>query len=69
MVKAGLDVLAVVVTLLLIEGGFCLEALQCGPESQYLCPPPLPLPTLVADVLHVGTGSMSAAFLRPRPLH
>lgn len=54
MVQAGLDVLVVVVTLLLIEGGFCIEALQCGPESQHLCPPPLPMPALVADVLQMG---------------
>lgn len=53
-VKAGLDVLVVVVTLLLIEHGFCVEALQCGLQSQHLCLPPLPVSALVADVLQAG---------------
>lgn len=54
MAQAGPDVLAVVVTLLLIESGLSTQALECGLELHQLCLPPLPVPALVTDVLGLG---------------
>lgn len=63
MAQAGPDVLAVVVVLLLVEGHLGVQALECGPQLAQLCLPPLPLPTLVADVL--GSGDQGRGELAP----
>lgn len=56
MAQAGPEVLAVVVALLLIEGGLGVQAPQRGPQPQELCLPPLPVPVLAADVLGPRAG-------------
>lgn len=67
LVQAGPDVLAVVVALLLVEGGLGVQALECDLQLPQLCLPPLPVPALVADVL--GLGDRRAQALRePRAL-
>jgi hypothetical protein len=50
-VQAGPDVLAVVVSLFLIECGLSTQALECGLQLHQLCLPPLTVPALVSDVL------------------
>lgn len=54
MAQAGPDILAVVVALLLIEGGLSAQALEGSLKLHQLCLPPLPVPVLVADVLGLG---------------
>lgn len=56
MVQAGLDVLAVVVALLLVEGCFGTQALESSLQLHQLCLPSLPMPALIADVLEVRGG-------------
>lgn len=68
-VQAGLDVLAVVVALLLIEGGLGAQALERGLELHQLRLPPLPVPALVADILGFGEPreGVSLSFLTGEP--
>lgn len=66
--QAGPDVLAVVVTLLLVEGGLSSQALERGLELHQLCLPPLPVSALVTDVLGLGNqGRGSWPFLAGEP--
>lgn len=51
MVQAGPSVLGIVVTLLLVEGGFGTQALDRGLKLHQLCPALLPVPPLLADIL------------------
>lgn len=61
MAQAGPEVLAVVVALLLVEGGLGVQAPQCGLQPQQLRLPPPPSPVLAADVLGQGTENRKGA--------
>lgn len=54
--QAGLDVLAVVVALPLVEGGLCAQAPEHRLQLHQLRLPPLPVPALVEDVLRGDQG-------------